>query len=140
VQIRLLGRHIQSLTPVIYSVLSASNDIYSILSHSKSNPWTCFREPKNVHIFKSVFLPLKSINPTSTAFSAILLFIPCYQYATLNVEREAHPDVWSVFFVLSVRGDRSSMVFMGYFCSRKKVNSFCSFAGISRGLSKAQSP
>jgi len=31
-------------------------------------------------------LHLKSINPISTAFSATPLFIPCYQYATLNVK------------------------------------------------------
>jgi hypothetical protein len=38
-----------------------------------------------VLIFKSIFLHLKSINPISTAFSATPLFIPCYQYATLNM-------------------------------------------------------
>jgi hypothetical protein len=48
------------------------------------------------------------------------------------MEREHHLNVWSVFFAFYVRGDRSSIVFMGIICSREQVNSFRKFAGISR--------
>jgi hypothetical protein len=36
-----------------------------------------------------------------------------------NMEREHQVDVWYVFFVLSVLGNRSIVVFMGVFCSRE---------------------
>jgi hypothetical protein len=35
------------------------------------------------------------------------------------MEREHQVDVWYVFFVLSVLGNRSIVVFMGVFCSRE---------------------
>ena len=77
------------------TTLYFKKNIYSALSHPESLSWTCFPEPKNMHIFKSIFLPLKSINPTSTAFSAELLFILYYQYATLNMARVDGIDVLS---------------------------------------------
>jgi len=48
------------------------------------------------------------------------------------MEREHQVDVWYVFFVLSVLGNRSIVVFMGVFCSWEQVNGFYLFAGTSR--------
>jgi|GEM_PF-5359595 hypothetical protein len=38
------------------------------------------------------------------------------------MEREHQIDVWTVFFVLSVRGNRSMVVFEGIFCVWKYVH------------------
>ena len=45
------------------------------------------------------------------------------------MERGYQIDVWSVIFVLSVRGNRSIVDFMGVFCSREQFNGFYLFAG-----------
>lgn len=50
----------------------------------------------------------------------------------INLEREHQVDVWYVFFVLSVLGNRSIVVFMGTLCSREQVNGFYPFGGTSR--------
>ena len=60
---------------------------------------------------------LKSREAFISSFSIHLLINPCYQSDRLNVEREHQVDVWYVFFVLSVLGNRSIVVFMGVFCS-----------------------
>src|SRR5690554_3667324 len=48
------------------------------------------------------------------------------------MEREHQVDVWYIFFVLSVLGNSSIVVFMGVFCSREQVNGFYPFGGTSR--------
>ena len=66
----------------------------------------------------------------ASAFSlAALLHKHCYGF---NMKREHQVDVWYVFFVLSVLGNSSIVVFMGVFCSREQVNGFYPFGRTSR--------
>jgi len=52
-------------------------------------------------------------------FKAFRALLSRHQDNCLHMEREHQVDVWYVFFVLSVLGNRSIVVFMGVFCSRE---------------------
>lgn len=73
-------------------------------------------------------------NPLFMGIFSQLFFNPWHQYYRLNVEREHHLNVWYVFFVFCFRGNRSILDLMGTICSRKQVNNFCPFAGMSQHI------